>query len=98
MVEIPTLNHESAVLRELTPNVYQLVLEAVTRGQGPEAEPAAAPGKAAGKGARVGRLNSALVFAIETFEGLLIQLDKSGARPRVWARVCFYTSSGVNPE
>ena len=69
-----------AVLRELTPNVYQLVLEAVTRGQGGEAEPAQASGKAAGKGARAGRLNSALVFAIETFEGLLIQLDKSGAR------------------
>lgn len=69
------------MLRELTPNVYQLVLEAATRGQGAEAEPAPAPlGKAAGKGARVGRINSALVFAIETFEGLLIQLDKSGAR------------------
>ncbi|KAK9840796.1 hypothetical protein WJX81_005265 [Elliptochloris bilobata] len=63
------------VLREMTPNVYQLVLEVVTRGQGGDTE--AAPAKGAGKSARVGRLNSTLVFAIETFEGLLIQLDKS---------------------
>ena len=67
----------AAVLRELTPSVYQLVLEAVTQGRSDQG--GAPPAKAAGKAARASRLSSTLVFAIETFEGLLIQLDKSGA-------------------
>ena len=80
----------AAVLRELTPSVYQLVLEAVTQGQSAQGE--APPAKAAGKAARASRLSSTLVFAIETFEGLLIQLDKSGAHCAALSR----THHGIN--
>ena len=80
------------MLRELTPSVYQLVLEVVTQGR--SAQGAAPPAKAAGKAARASRLNSTLVFAMETFEGLLIQLDKSGAHCAALSR----TQYGTNPH
>ena len=82
----------AAVLRELTPSVYQLVLEAVTQGR--SIQGAALPARAAGRAARASRLSSTLVFAIETFEGLLIQLDKSGAHCAALSRTCH----GINPN